>query len=83
MLRLWLVYFRYRLPNFPHSPACDGRERQRLGVLPNGFESALLLCLIQFVDLGCHDQIGKVVGFEPIFDGRTLTGWQGQDMSFR
>ena len=21
-------------------------------------------------------------GFEPIFDGRTLNGWQGQDMSF-
>jgi hypothetical protein len=28
---LWLVCFRYRLPNFPHSPACNGRERQRLG----------------------------------------------------
>src|SRR6185437_16063006 len=28
-----LVCFRYRLPNFPHSPAGDGRERQRLGIL--------------------------------------------------
>src|SRR5271155_2216362 len=31
-----LVCFRYRLPNFPHSPARNGRERQRLGVLADG-----------------------------------------------
>ena len=33
---LLVVCFRYRLPNVPHSPASYGRERQRLGMLPDG-----------------------------------------------
>ena len=65
---LWLVCFRYRLPNFPHSAACDRRERQRLGMLPDGFQSALLLCLIQFVDLGRHHNVRMVIGLEPFFE---------------
>ena len=34
--------FRYRLPNFPHSPAGDGRERQRLCPVPCGWRQAAL-----------------------------------------
>ena len=62
------VCFRYRLPNFPHSAACDRRERQRLGMLPDGFQAALLLCLIQFVDLGRHYNVRMVIGLEPCFE---------------
>ncbi len=69
---LLLVCFRYRLPNFPHSPAGCGRERQRLGVLPDGFQASSLLCLIQFVDLGCDDHIWMVIGLEPRFQIEVL-----------
>ena len=40
----WLECFRYCLPNFPHSPAGHGRERQRLhAFLADGAQTALLL----------------------------------------
>ena len=44
--------------------------------------SALLF--VGLFTIGCH-AIGRGApadGLEPIFDGRTLNGWQGQDMSF-
>ena len=39
---------------------------------------------VALLALGCHTIRGAppADGFELIFDGRTLTGWQGQDMSF-
>lgn len=39
---------------------------------------------LALVALNCHalDQGPRADSFEPIFDGRTLEGWQGQDMSF-
>ena len=39
----WWVCFRYRLPNFPHSPACYGRERQRLSIFTDTFYALRLL----------------------------------------
>lgn len=44
--------------------------------------SALLS--VALLTLGCHViRCGPLAdGFEPIFDGCTLNGWQGQDMSF-
>ncbi len=39
----WWVCFRYRLPNFPHSAASNGRERQRLSVFTNVFYAVRLL----------------------------------------
>jgi peptidoglycan/xylan/chitin deacetylase (PgdA/CDA1 family) len=44
--------------------------------------SALLL--VALLAMGCHAiRLAPLAdGFEPIFDGRTLNGWQGQDMSF-
>jgi hypothetical protein len=44
--------------------------------------SALLL--MSLVAMGCHvvHAAAPDAEFEPIFDGRTLNGWQGQDMSF-
>lgn len=46
-------------------------------------KSSVLLFMATFA-MGCHAISGAppANGFEPIFDGRTLNGWQGQDMSF-
>lgn len=46
-------------------------------------KSSALLLLTMFA-MGCHtfDRAAPADGFESIFDGRTLNGWQGQDMSF-
>lgn len=46
-------------------------------------KSAALL-LVALLAVGCQSlQRGPTHGrFEPIFDGQTLNGWQGQDMSF-
>ena len=41
-------------------------------MLPDGLQSALLLCLIQFVDLGRHDDVGMVIGLEPRFEVEVL-----------
>jgi hypothetical protein len=67
-----LVCFRYRLPNFPHSPACNSREWQCLGMMPDGFQSAQLLSLVQFVNLGCNDDVRVTVGLEPHFEIEVL-----------
>jgi hypothetical protein len=42
------------------------------------------LLLVALLAIGCHAvrRAPLADGFEPIFDGRTLNGWQGQDMSF-
>jgi len=42
------------------------------------------IAIVAFLTLGCQAALRGLSadGFEPIFDGRTLTGWQGQDMSF-
>ena len=62
----WLKCFRYCLPNFPHSPATEGRERQRLhAFLADGAQSALLLRLIQLVGLGGYYQVRPAVMLEP------------------
>jgi hypothetical protein len=44
----------------------------------------LFALLLVFVAMRCHAIYGasSTGGFDPIFDGHTLTGWQGQDMSF-
>ncbi|HTL56981.1 MAG TPA: family 16 glycoside hydrolase [Candidatus Limnocylindrales bacterium] len=44
--------------------------------------SALLL--VPLLAMGCHTlcRAASSDGFEPIFDGQTLNGWQGQDNSF-
>ncbi|HRY48980.1 MAG TPA: DUF1080 domain-containing protein [Candidatus Paceibacterota bacterium] len=49
---------------------------------PATWLSAPLLVLL--LALGCHSVYSDPPsdGFEPIFNGRTLEGWQGQDMSF-
>ena len=42
------------------------------------------LCSLVWLTVGC-DVVGSgspADGFEPLFDGRTLDGWRGQDMSF-
>ena len=50
-----VVCFRYRLPNFPHSPAGDGRARQGLHILlADSGESPLCVRLVEFVHL-CGD----------------------------
>ena len=41
-------------------------------MLPDGLQSALLLCLIQFVYLGRHDNVRMVVGLEPCFKVEVL-----------
>jgi hypothetical protein len=48
-----------------------------------GMKLSVLLFLV-LLGLGCHAIRDNRVaaGFEPIFDGRTLHGWQGQDMSY-
>ena len=62
----WVKCFRYCLPNFPHSPATEGRERQRLhAFLADGAKSALLLSLIQLVCLGSYYQVRPAVMLEP------------------
>ena len=42
------------------------------------------LLLVAVLAIGCQGirRAPLADGFEPIFDGRTLNGWQGQDMSF-
>ena len=50
--------------------------------IPHMRLSALLF--VALLAMGCHSirSAPPADGFEPIFDGRTLNGWQGQDMSF-
>jgi hypothetical protein len=71
-----------------------GRPGPRSGELPFGLASSAStrhfslmklftpLFAVLFL-LACHGlQAGSADGFEPIFDGRSLEGWKGQDMSF-
>ena len=58
----WLECCRYCLPNFPHSPAGYGRERQRLhAFLADGAQAALFFRLIQLIGLGGDHQIRPAV----------------------
>ncbi len=69
----WLECFRYRLPNFPHSPACDGRERQRLhALLADGAKAAVLFRLIQLVDLCGDHQVRSAVILKPALEIQVL-----------
>ena len=57
---------RYRLPNFPHSPAGQGRERHRLRPdLADRSQPVRLFRLIQFVHLGRDDHVWPVLELEP------------------
>ncbi len=61
-----VVCFRYRLPNFPHSSACDSRACQRLGAfLTDGGENPLCVRLIEFVHLRGDHQVSPAVRLEP------------------
>lgn len=50
--------------------------------IPHMRLSALLF--VALLAPGCYStrRAPPADGFEPVFDGRTLNGWQGQDMSF-
>lgn len=51
-----------------------------LPLLPRSFPPAVRALLLGSLALGA--QAAETGGFESLFDGRTLEGWRGQDMSF-
>ena len=62
----WLDCFRYCLPNFPHSPAAHGRERQRFhALLTDGAKTALFFRTIQLIDLCGDYQVRSAMIFKP------------------
>ena len=62
-----VVCFRYRLPNFPHSPACHGRARQRLGAtVANGGQSPMCVRLVEFVHLRGDHHILLLMRLQPL-----------------
>ena len=70
LLAVWylprLECFRYHLPNFPHSPARGGRERQRFDVLLADARHPLpLFRLIQLICLGGDHLVSPIVKLEP------------------
>ena len=82
--------FRYRLPNFPHSPACQGRERQRLRRLPCGWRANRALAPIDSICLSSWRSPGTACReLQPLLQFQILlhpsaAGIQNQDRtSFR
>lgn len=55
-------------------------DTMNLPLLSRSFHSAVRALLLGCLALGARAADNN--GFESIFDGRTLEGWRGQDMSF-
>ena len=67
--------FRDRLPNFPRSPACYGRERKQFAArkfLRNRSQAAMLFFLIQLIYLRGYHHIRDVLKFQPILELQIL-----------